>query len=66
MTIEYRCKKLQEELSHYHTSKELLIAEKIKERLDASFNSYEKGLDDSLGYLIRRNGVRVLKKINKL
>ena len=54
------------ELQKYKTPKNILLENRIKERLDKSYQSYTKELNASLDYLQRRNELNVIKKLNRM
>lgn len=62
-----KCLSMLSDLQQYKNhSKDELFLKYINERLDKSFKTYEKELQDGLEYLERRNELNVAKKINRL
>ena len=66
MNIVEWCKYSIEELQKYKTPKEELLIIRIQERLNSSYDSYEKELQNSIAYLTRRNELNILKKLNRM
>ena len=66
MNISDFCKSNIKLLQDYKTSKEDLLYETVKVRLNKSFKSYEEELDKSLQYLSRREEIKLAKKINRM
>lgn len=61
------CKRAIKELQEYKgQSKEEILMKRVAERLDKSFETYQKELADSTEYLLRRKEINVLRKLNKL
>lgn len=61
------CKRAIKELQQYKgQSKEEILMKRVSERLDKSFETYQKELADSTEYLLRRKEINVLRKLNKL
>lgn len=61
------CKRNIKELQQYKgQSREDILMKRVTERLDKSFETYQKELSDSTEYLLRRKEINVLRKLNKL
>lgn len=61
------CTRALKELQQYKgQSKEDILMKRVAERLDKSFETYQKELSDSTEYLLRRKEINVLRKLNKL
>ena len=61
------CTRALNELQQYKgQSKEDILMKRVAERLDKSFETYQKELSDSTEYLLRRKEINVLRKLNKL
>lgn len=61
------CKRTIKELQQYKgQSREDILMKRVTERLDKSFETYQKELSDSTEYLLRRKEINVLRKLNKL
>ena len=59
--------KMISELQNYkgHTKEELML-KMVNERLNQSFEVYNKELEQSLRYLSKKNELRMMRKLNKL
>lgn len=59
--------KMISELQNYkgHTKEELML-KMVNERLNQSFEVYNKELEQSLRYLAKKNELRMMRKLNKL
>lgn len=53
------------DLNNHKRSKSALLSESIEERLNFALESYDKDIAESYDYLIRRDSLRVMKKINQ-
>lgn len=51
---------------HKGHSREELMATMVNDRLNKSFESYNKELEQSLTYLAKKNELRMIRKLNKL
>lgn len=61
------CRKSLKEIEMYKgRSREDILMARVAERLDKSFETYQKELSDSTEYLLRRKEINVLRKLNKL
>lgn len=61
------CNRMLNDLSkHKNTDKEDLLLQYVNERLNKSFDTYQKELDQGLEYLKRRNELNVVRKLNRL
>lgn len=61
------CRRTIKELQQYKgQSREDILMKRVTERLDKSFETYQKELSDSTEYLLRRKEINVLRKLNKL
>ena len=61
------CRKSLKEIEMYKgRSREDILMARVEERLDKSFETYQKELSDSTEYLLRRKEINVLRKLNKL
>lgn len=54
-----------DDLSKHHRSKKEVFMACVEERLNKSLETYQKELDDTFGFLSRRNELRLLKRMNK-
>ena len=52
------------DLSDYHHTKDELMAEAVKTRLEDSYNTYVKELDNSVTFLKQRHELSILKRLN--
>ena len=55
-----------EELQNYKRDKNTLMTQYVTERLDKSFNQYDKELQQSIQFLTRKHEKSLIKRINKL
>ena len=65
MNIKYFCNHNLEELKAYKHSKDVLLETYITQRLNESFNNYQKDLNTRVEYLTRRKPINVVKKMNR-
>lgn len=54
------------ELSEYKRDPEKLMPEYVSERLNKSFNQYDKELQQSIDYLTRKHEKSLIKRMKKL
>lgn len=54
------------ELSEYKRDKNELMAQYVSERLDKSFNQYDKELQHSIEYLTNKHEKSLIKRMKKL
>ena len=61
------CEKMLSDIQKYkgHTRADLYF-EYVKQRLEKSYNSYSEEIEQGTKYLERRDGLNVLKRLNRL
>jgi hypothetical protein len=55
-----------EELQKYKRDKDSLMLQYVQERLDKSFNQYDKELQQSIQFLTRKHEKSLIKRMKKL
>ncbi len=61
------CENALKELSNYKSGdRESIMLERINERLDKSFSTYQEELNQGIEYLKRRNDLNVARKMRRL
>lgn len=63
MVNNLRC--ILEDLNEHKRDRSEIMEKSVSEKLTASVQLYYQELTESLNYLMRRNEIRVLKKLNK-
>lgn len=67
MSLIYLCERMLSDLStHTETNQSKLFSRYVRERLEKSYEIYDKELQSSLDYLKRRNELNTIKRLNKL
>ena len=66
MNIELFCNLNLQQLQQYKHPQKDLLYERVKDRLDESYRSYEAELNKGLQYLSRRDELKLAKKINRI
>ena len=66
MNLKYFCEHALSILEeHKGRTKDKILFDAIEDRLDKSFETYNHELEQSLGYLKRRNELNVMRRMNK-
>lgn len=64
--MKYKLLSMLNEISSYHRDKETLMRSYVIERLDKSFNQYDKELQHSIEFLAGKHEKSILKRIKKI